>query len=92
MALEVAAEVRRLGVAELRGDGLDRLAGGEVLGGGGHALALEPLARGMAEVALAEAFERAPGNAQQLRGDGGIPLRALGERAPEGLVAFLGGV
>lgn len=92
VALEGAAEVRGLGVAELRGDDLHRVAGGEEAGGGGHALALEPFARGAAEFALAAAFELAHGDFQKLRGGLQVVTGALGERTPERLGGLLGTV
>ena len=83
VALEVAAEVRGLGVAQLHRDDLHGLAGGEESGGGGHALALKPFAGRAAEVALAEAFELAQGEAEVAGGGGDVPLGALGEGAPK---------
>ena len=80
---EVAAEVGGEGVAKLGGDDFDGVAGGEEFGGFGHAFAVEAVARGAAEVVVAEAFELTQGDAECLGGAGDIPVGALREVTPE---------
>lgn len=84
IALEVSAEIRRQAVAEMSGHELNRLAGPEELGGGGHAFPLEPFAWGAVQVALAETLQLAKREAEQFGGAACVPFCAPGEGLPPG--------
>ena len=82
---EITGEITGLSIAQLRGDGLDRLSSAEELGRVRHPLGLEEGTGTTAEVALTTALELSDGE-MQLRGGGGdVIAGTVGEVRPVGL-------